>query len=47
MAQLGVSRLAVIDSELSMKLIGIVTVRDLLQASRKDLHEETVRERLR
>lgn len=47
MAQLGVSRLAVVDSEITLKLIGIVTVRDLLQASRKDLHEETVRERLR
>ncbi|WP_161627454.1 CBS domain-containing protein, partial [Pseudogulbenkiania ferrooxidans] len=47
MAQLGFSRLPVVDGPDSMRLIGVVSLRDLLANSHVLLHEETVRERLR
>ena len=47
MAALGVGRLAVVDDARSMRLAGIVSLRDLLRPSRHLWLEETQRERLR
>jgi CBS domain-containing protein len=47
MADLGVSRLPVVKDRESMTLVGIVSLRDLMQPSVAVLHEETHRERLR
>ncbi|WP_047237459.1 chloride channel protein [Chromobacterium subtsugae] len=47
MAQLGVGRLPVVDGPDSMRLVGIVSLADLLANSHLLLREETVRERLR
>jgi CBS domain-containing protein len=47
MAHLGVSRLPVVDAVETMRLVGFISLRDLLAPSHHKLHEETVRERLR
>lgn len=47
MAKLEVSRLPVVMDTKSMRLVGIVSVRDLLQPSFRHLEEETLREKLR
>ncbi|MCY0857995.1 chloride channel protein [Cupriavidus sp. D39] len=47
MAELGVSRLPVVADLDSMRLVGVVSLRDLLGPSGQVLHEETRRERLR
>lgn len=47
MAKLEVSRLPVVADTKNMRLIGIVSVRDLLQPSQRHLAEETAREKLR
>jgi len=47
MAELSVARLPVVDSLETMRLIGIVSLRDLLAPSGHVLNEETRRERLR
>ncbi|RZT42949.1 chloride channel protein [Cupriavidus agavae] len=47
MAALSVARLPVVDSLASMRLVGMVSLRDLLAPSGDVLHEETRRERLR
>ena len=47
MAALSVARMPVVDSLASMRLVGIVSLRDLLAPSEQALHEETHRERLR
>ncbi|MFJ5383504.1 chloride channel protein, partial [Cupriavidus sp. CER94] len=47
MAALSVARMPVVDSLVSMRLVGIVSLRDLLAPSEHALHEETHRERLR
>ncbi|MGO4808966.1 chloride channel protein [Cupriavidus sp. 2MCAB6] len=47
MAELGVSRLPVVADPESMRLVGVVSLRDLLRPSGQVLHEETRRERLR
>ncbi|WP_454720280.1 MULTISPECIES: chloride channel protein [Cupriavidus] len=47
MAALGVSRLPVVADAVSMRLVGVVSLRDLLHPSRQVLDEETRRERLR
>ncbi|WP_137928497.1 chloride channel protein [Cupriavidus sp. 2SB] len=47
MAALSVARLPVVDSLASMRLVGMVSLRDLLAPSGDVLHEETSRERLR
>ncbi|MDF3886258.1 chloride channel protein [Cupriavidus basilensis] len=47
MAELGVSRLPVVADPDSMRLVGVVSLRDLLRPSGQVLHEETRRERLR
>lgn len=47
MAELGVSRLPVVADLDSMRLVGVVSLRDLLRPSGQVLHEETRRERLR
>jgi len=47
MGDLGVSRLPVVESVESMRLIGIVCLPDLLSPSRRMWQEETLRERLR
>ena len=47
MAALSVARMPVVDSLASMRLVGIVSLRDLLAPSEHALHEETHRERLR
>lgn len=47
MAKLEVSRLPVVADIKSMRLVGIVSVRDLLQPSHRHMIEETMREKLR
>lgn len=47
MAELSVARMPVVDSLATMRLVGIVSLRDLLAPSGHLLHEETRRERLR
>jgi CBS domain-containing protein len=47
MAALSVARLPVVEDEATMRLIGILSLRDLLAPSGHVLHEETQRERLR
>lgn len=47
MAKLEVSRLPVVADTKSMRLVGIVSVRDLLQPSHRYMAEETLREKLR
>jgi predicted transcriptional regulator len=47
MAKLEVSRLPVVLDVESMRLVGIVSVRDLLQPSHRHMVEETMREKLR
>jgi len=47
MAELSVARLPVVDDEATMRLMGILSLRDLLAPSGHVLHEETRRERLR
>ncbi len=47
MAALSVARMPVVDSLEAMRLVGIVSLRDLLAPSEHALHEETHRERLR
>ncbi|HEX5125456.1 MAG TPA: CBS domain-containing protein [Rhodocyclaceae bacterium] len=47
MADLHVDHLSVIEDADSMRLIGIVSASDLLRPSHHNLHEETVREKLR
>ena len=47
MAALSVARMPVVDSLDTMRLVGIVSLRDLLAPSEHALHEETHRERLR
>lgn len=47
MAALSVARMPVVDSLSSMRLVGIVSLRDLLAPSGHLLHEETRREKLR
>lgn len=47
MAELSVARLPVVESAASMRIVGIVSLRDLLAPSGHVMHEETRRERLR
>ncbi|MGO4327431.1 chloride channel protein [Cupriavidus sp. 2TAF22] len=47
MAELSVGRLPVVADLESMRLVGVVSLRDLLRPSGQVLHEETQRERLR
>jgi hypothetical protein len=47
MAELSVARLPVVDNEGTMRLVGVLSLRDLLAPSGHVLHEETRRERLR
>lgn len=47
MAELSVARLPVVESHETMKLVGIVSLRDLLRPSGHVFHEESRRERLR
>jgi len=47
MAELSMARLPVVEQGDSMRLVGIVSLRDLLRPSRNVFHEETHRERLR
>jgi CBS domain-containing protein len=47
MAELSVARLPVVESVATMRIVGIVSLRDLLAPSGHVMHEETRRERLR
>ena len=47
MAELGMNRLPVVADRESMRLVGVVSLSDLLRPSKRVLAEETVRERLR
>ncbi|MFP3755690.1 MULTISPECIES: chloride channel protein [unclassified Cupriavidus] len=47
MAELSVARLPVVESLATMRIVGIVSLRDLLAPSGHVMHEETRRERLR
>ncbi|WP_420995474.1 chloride channel protein [Cupriavidus sp. 30B13] len=47
MAEMGVGRLPVVADAASMRLVGVLSLRDLLRPSGQVLHEETQRERLR
>jgi CBS domain-containing protein len=46
MAEKGVTRMPVVESEASRKLVGIVSLEDLLRARVRDLEEERHRERV-